>query len=84
MGEFLQQFPTVLPEMAVQALEEAKDSLIAEISCWSASNWTSGIALPIKKRAIAGQLDTPFGSPYAETYGSATHARSKGVCPPSD
>ena len=29
--EFLQQFPTVTREMAVQALEEAKDSLLARI-----------------------------------------------------
>ena len=31
LGEFLQQFPTVSREMAVQALEEAKDSLLARI-----------------------------------------------------
>jgi uncharacterized protein (DUF433 family) len=31
LGEFLQQFPTVTREMAVQALEEAKDSLLARI-----------------------------------------------------
>jgi len=31
LGEFLQQFPTVTREMAVQALEEAKDSLLAKI-----------------------------------------------------
>jgi uncharacterized protein (DUF433 family) len=29
LGEFLQQFPTVTREVAVQALEEAKDSLFA-------------------------------------------------------
>ena len=29
LGEFLQQFPTVTREMAVQALEEARDSLFA-------------------------------------------------------
>jgi uncharacterized protein (DUF433 family) len=32
LGEFLRQFPTVTPEMAVQALEEAKESLIAKIA----------------------------------------------------
>ena len=32
LGEFLQQFPTVTREMAVQALEEAKDSLVARIA----------------------------------------------------
>ena len=31
LGEFLQQFPTVTREMALQALEEAKDSLLARI-----------------------------------------------------
>jgi uncharacterized protein (DUF433 family) len=31
LGEFLQQFPSVTREMAVQALEEAKDSLLARI-----------------------------------------------------
>ena len=31
LGEFLQQFPTVTHDMAIQALEEAKDSLIATI-----------------------------------------------------
>ena len=31
LGKFLQQFPTVTREMAVQALEEAKDSLLARI-----------------------------------------------------
>ena len=30
-GEFLRQFPSVTHEMAVQALEEAKDSLLARI-----------------------------------------------------
>lgn len=30
--EFLSQFSTVTREMAVQALEEAKDSLLAEIA----------------------------------------------------
>ena len=29
LGEFLRQFPTVTQEMAVQALEQAKDSLLA-------------------------------------------------------
>lgn len=29
--EFLRQFPTVTHEMAIQALEEAKDSLLARI-----------------------------------------------------
>lgn len=32
LGEFLRQFPTVTQEMAVQALEEAKDSLVGASS----------------------------------------------------
>ncbi len=32
LGEFLQQFPTVTRDMAVQALEEAKNSLLAKIA----------------------------------------------------
>lgn len=32
LGEFVQQFPTVTREMAVQALEDAKDSLLARIA----------------------------------------------------
>ncbi len=32
LGEFLEQFPTVTREMAVQALEEAKESLLARIA----------------------------------------------------
>ena len=32
LDEFLQQFPTVTREMAIQALEEAKDSLLAKIA----------------------------------------------------
>jgi uncharacterized protein (DUF433 family) len=32
LGEFLQQFPMVTHEMAVQALEEAKESLFARIA----------------------------------------------------
>ena len=32
LGEFLRQFPTVAQEMAVQALEEAKESLFARIA----------------------------------------------------
>ena len=32
LGEFLRQFPTVTHDMAVQALEEAKDSLLAKIA----------------------------------------------------
>jgi uncharacterized protein (DUF433 family) len=32
LGEFLQQFPSVTREMAVQSLEEAKDSLLAKIA----------------------------------------------------
>jgi uncharacterized protein (DUF433 family) len=32
LSEFLRQFPTVTREMAVHALEEAKDSLLARIS----------------------------------------------------
>jgi uncharacterized protein (DUF433 family) len=31
LGEFLRQFPSVTQEMAIQALEEAKDSLLARI-----------------------------------------------------
>jgi uncharacterized protein (DUF433 family) len=32
LGEFLGQFPTVTHDAAVQALEEAKDSLLARIA----------------------------------------------------
>jgi uncharacterized protein (DUF433 family) len=32
LGEFLRQFPSVTREMAVRALEEAKDSLLARIA----------------------------------------------------
>ncbi len=32
LGEFLRQFPTVTREMAVQALEEAKESLLDRIA----------------------------------------------------
>ncbi len=32
LGEFLDQFPTVTREMAVEALEEAKESLFARIA----------------------------------------------------
>ncbi len=32
LGEFLQQLPSVTQEMAVQALEEAKESLFAKIA----------------------------------------------------
>ncbi len=32
LGGFLRQFPTVSPDLAVQALEEAKDSLLARIA----------------------------------------------------
>jgi len=32
LNEFLRQFPSVTHEMAVQALEEAKDSLFARIA----------------------------------------------------
>ena len=32
LDEFLRQFPTVTREMAIQALEEAKDSLLARIA----------------------------------------------------
>jgi len=31
LADFLRQFPTVTREMAIQALEEAKDSLLARI-----------------------------------------------------
>ena len=32
LGEFLRQFPSVTQDMAVQALEEAKESLFAKIA----------------------------------------------------
>jgi uncharacterized protein (DUF433 family) len=32
LGEFLRQFPTVTRDMAIQSLEEAKDSLLAKIA----------------------------------------------------
>lgn len=32
LGDFLEQFPTVTREMAIQALEEAKESLLARIA----------------------------------------------------
>jgi hypothetical protein len=32
LGEFLRQFPTVSHDLAVQALEQAKDSLLAKIA----------------------------------------------------
>jgi uncharacterized protein (DUF433 family) len=32
LDEFLRQFPTVTREMAIQSLEEAKDSLFAKIA----------------------------------------------------
>jgi uncharacterized protein (DUF433 family) len=32
LGEFLEDFPTVTREMAVQALEEAKESLLGRIA----------------------------------------------------
>jgi uncharacterized protein (DUF433 family) len=32
LGEFLSQFPSVSHELAVQALEEAKNSLLAQIA----------------------------------------------------
>ena len=32
LGEFLHQFPTVSREKAIQALEEAKESLLAKIA----------------------------------------------------
>ena len=32
LGEFLRQFPTVTREMAIAALEQAKDSLLAKIA----------------------------------------------------
>ena len=32
LGEFLDQFPSITREMAVQALEEAKESLLARIA----------------------------------------------------
>jgi uncharacterized protein (DUF433 family) len=32
LSEFLRQFPTVTQEMAIQALEEAKESLLAKIA----------------------------------------------------
>ena len=32
LDEFLEQFPTVTRDMAIQALEKAKDSLLAQIA----------------------------------------------------
>lgn len=32
LDEFLRQFPSITPEMAIQALEEAKDSLLSKIA----------------------------------------------------
>jgi hypothetical protein len=32
LGEFLQQFPSITREMAVAAIEEAKESLLARIA----------------------------------------------------
>jgi uncharacterized protein (DUF433 family) len=32
LSEFLRQFPTVTQEMAIRALEEAKDSLLSQIA----------------------------------------------------
>ena len=32
LGEFLQQFPSVTRQMAIEALEEAKDSLLERIA----------------------------------------------------
>jgi uncharacterized protein (DUF433 family) len=32
LGEFLRQFPTVTRDMTIQALEEAKESLLAKIA----------------------------------------------------
>jgi uncharacterized protein (DUF433 family) len=32
LGEFLEQFPTITRDVAIQALEEAKDSLLARIA----------------------------------------------------
>ena len=32
LGEFLEQFPSITREMAIQALEEAKESLLAKIA----------------------------------------------------
>ena len=32
LGEFLRQFPTITQEMAIQALEEVKNSLLAKIA----------------------------------------------------
>jgi uncharacterized protein (DUF433 family) len=54
LDEFLRQFPTVTREMAIQALEEAKDSLLARIA-WSscstnACRSTCATAFPFTKR----------------------------------
>src|ERR1035437_1044486 len=50
VGEFLRQFPPVTRELAVQALEEAKESLFARIAwrfCWTGvRHWISGTAFP--------------------------------------
>jgi uncharacterized protein (DUF433 family) len=32
LGEFLEQFPTVSKELAIESLEEAKESLLAKIA----------------------------------------------------
>ncbi len=32
LGEFVEQFPTITRQMAVQALQEAKESLLAKIA----------------------------------------------------
>src|ERR1035437_7261258 len=49
LGEFLRQVPTVTHELAVQALEEAPESLFGRIArrfCWtSVYQWISGTAL---------------------------------------
>jgi uncharacterized protein (DUF433 family) len=50
LGRFLRQFPTITREMAIQSLEEAKDSLLAKIASrsfrMSACRSPSGAAFP--------------------------------------
>lgn len=62
LSEFLQQFPTVTLEMAVQALEEAKESLFAKIASRSyltnACRWISGIAFLATTRIVRSGLDS--------------------------
>ena len=62
LGEFLQQFPSVSREKAVQALEQAKESLLAQIArkyCWtSAYQWIFGTIFPATKYTALSGLDS--------------------------